>query len=713
MLEVHAGGSPTLALIQTWGQSDDATLGKLLKILNEDMQRKDIVSELEEVTGYKYPEIQEQDVKQHVDTNQTYTKDTLIATAVKEAEMIKTELPGTELKCDKQYGLPSALSRPNVTQFSASSLPSQGRHLPNGKMFEEGSAVVDKEDTERSKYSQLKGVTSLGDQVLAGSMRDLGISKEVYAKTNMDTSVNSSILGQESNKVEEVTMLCSRNDDIISSGLSSKSAMMRYKAGENGDLRLVMFGTANCNQEWNDTESFGGELNPFAPRMAKTQLSFGHSECKWVNPIAEDGTILRQDHVSHSNGHTGIGHSLELKDTESFGGELNPFALTMAKTPLSFGHSECKRVNQIAEDGTILQQDHVNHSKGHTGNGHNPEWKDIESFGGELNPFAPRMAKTQLSFGHSEYKRVNVSHSDGHTGNCNPEWNTTESFGGELNPFAPTMAKTQLSFGHSECKRVNQIAEDGTILRQGHVSHNNSNGHTPIQTEPSMSSSSFINLKKERETEKLRVGMKPQRNPGNLMGQECLETDCPLQSPSVSSHIYNYVNLHADDEPRSLDFDETTGSFHKVTTCSGMSCMDETMCNTCINRCSRLPSIQQRPNDTVEHFISTDLSSSIFHSSLHINNETCVKPSDDTLIGSNVGTENCCDMQGPTVPSLNLKKGMDDALIDSNVDNDKQSDRDDIKSETEFDSWSSFMSLLGLGAAACGVLAIAMYKSYN
>ena len=675
MLEVHAGVSPTLALIQAWGQSDDATLGKLMKILNEDMQRNDIVSELEEVTGYKCPEIQVQDAELHVDTNQTYTKDTAIATAVKEAEMIKTELPGTEQKFGKQYGsMSTAHPRPNVTQFSASSLPSQDRHLPNEKMIEKGSAVVDKEDNERNEHSQLKGVTSHADQVLAGSKRDLGISKEVYAKTNMDTSVNSSLLGQKSNKVDEVTMLCSRNDDMISSGLGSKSAMMRYEAEENGDLRLVKFVTGNCNPEWNDTESFGGELNPFAPRMAETQLSFGHSECKRVNQIAEDGTILRQDHVSHSNGHTGTGHNPEWKDTESFGGELNPFAPRMAKTQLSFGHSECKRVNPIVEDGTILRQDPVSHSNGHTGNGHNPESKDTKSFGGELNPFAPRIAKTQLSF------------------------------------------------GHSECKWVNPNAEDGTILRQDHVSHNNHNGHTPIQTEPSMSSASFINLKKERETEKLRVGMIPHRNPGNLMGQECLETDCPLQSPSVSSQIYNYVNLHADDEPRSLDFDGTAGSFHKVTTCSGISCMDETMCNICINRCSRLPGFQHRPNYTVENFISTDLSSSIFHSSLHINNETCIKPSDN----------NDCEMQGHTLQSLNLKKRMDDTLIDSSVDSDKHSDRDDLKSvrqnefvnnnpdklikaegnETEFESWSSFMSL-GLGAAAGGVLAIAMYKSFN
>ena len=607
MLEVHAGVSPTLALIQAWGQSDDATLGKLMKILNEDMQRNDIVSELEAVTGYKYPEIQEQDAEQHVDTNQTYQKDTVTATAVKEAEKIKTELPGTELKCDKQYGLPTAHPRANVTQFIASSLPSQDRHLPNENMFAKGSVVVDKEASERDEHCQLKGVTALADQALTGSKRDLGISKEVYAKTNMGTYGNSSLLGQESNKVDEVTMLCSRNDDTISSGLGSKSAMMRYKEGEDGDLRLEMFDTGNCNPEWNDKESFDGELNPFAPRMAKTQLSFGHSEYKRVNQIAEDGTILRQDHVSHSNGYTG--------------------------------------------------------------NGHNPEWKDTESFGGKLNPFAPRKAKTQLSS------------------------------------------------GHSECKRVNQIAEDGTILRQDHVSHNNHNGHTPIQTEPSMSSASFINLKKERETEKVRVRMKPQRNPGYLTGQEGLETDCPLQSPSVSSQFNNYVNLHADDEPKSLDFDETAGSCHKVTTHSGMSCMDETMCNSGIYRCSCLPGIQQRPYDTVENFISTDLSSSIFHSSLHINNETCIKPSDnninDTLIGSNVGAENGCDTQGPTAPSPNLKKLMDDTLIESNVDNDKQSDRDEIKSGTEFDSWSSFMSLLGLGAAAGGVLAIAMYKSYN
>ena len=550
MLEVHAGGSPTLALIQTWGQSDDATLGRLMKILNEDMQRHDIVSELEEVTRYKCPEIQEQDAEQHVDTNQTYQKDTAIVTAVKEAEMIKTELPGTELKFGKQYGsMSTAQPRPSVTQFSASSLPSQDRHLPNGKMFEKKSVVVDKEDNERNEHSQLKGVTSLMDQALTGSMRDLGISKEVFAKSNIGTSVNSSLQGQKSNKVDEVTMLCSRNDDMLSSGLGSKSAMMRYKAGENGDLRLVKFVT---------------------------------------------------------------------------------------------------------------------------GNGHNPEWND------------------------------------------------TESFGGELNPFAPTMAKTQLSFGHLECKRVNPIAEDGTILQQDHVSH--SNGRTPIQTEPSMSSASFINLKKERETEKLRVRMIPQRNPGYLTGQEGLETDCPLQSPSVSSQINNYVNLHADDEPRSLDFDETTGSFQKVTTCCGISCMDETMCNICINRCSRLPGFQHRPNDTVENFISTDLSSSIFHSSLHINNETCIKPSDN----------NDCEMQGHTLQSLNLKKRMDDTLIDSSVDNDKHSDRDDLKSvkqnefvnnnpdklikaegnETEFESWSSFMSL-GLGAAAGGVLAIAMYKSFN
>ena len=607
MLEAHADKSPTLTLIQAWGQSDDATLGKLMKILNEDMQRKDIVSELEENTGYKCPEIQERDAEQHVDTNQTFTKDTVIVTAVKEADMIKTEFPGTELKFGNQYGsMSTAHLRPNVIQFSASSLPSRDKHLPNGKMFEKGSSVVDKEATERDEHSQLKGVSSLTIQALTDGKRDLGISKEVSAKTNMGTSVNSSLLGQKSNTVDEVTMLCSRNDDIISSGLGSKSAMMRYKAGENGDLRLVMYGTGDCNPEWNDTESFFGELNPFAPTMAKTQLSFGHSECKRVNPIAEDGTILRQDHVSHSNGHTGNGHNSELKDTESFGGEPNP--------------------------------------------------------------------------------------------------------------FAPRKVKTQLSFGHSECKRVNQIAEDGAILRQDHVSHNNHNGHTPIQTEPSMSSASFINLKKERETEKVRVRMKPQRNPGYLMGQEGLETDCPLQSPSVSSQINNYVNLHADDEPRSLDFDETVGSCHKVTTHSGMSCMDETMCNSCIYRCSRLPGIQQRPYDTVENFISTDLSSSIFHSSLHINNETCIKPSDnninDTLIGSNVGAENGCDMQGPTAPSPNLKKLMDDTLIDSNVDNDKQSNRDDIKSGTEFESWSSFMSL-GLGAAVGGVLAIAMYKSFN
>ena len=46
-------------------------------------------------------------------------------------------------------------------------------------------------------------------------------------------------------------------------------------------------------------------FNPFALRMAKTPQSFGHSKCNRV---------------------------------------FNPFALRMAKTPQSFGHSKCNRV---------------------------------------------------------------------------------------------------------------------------------------------------------------------------------------------------------------------------------------------------------------------------------------------------------------------------------------------------------------------------------
>ena len=271
-------GSPTLALIQNWGQKEDATLGKLMKILNEVMERKDIVSELSEITGYKCPEIIDiehtlhnncidfqtavQKTAEPNQTVQTCRKDN----ENKETDKLKTTLLYNRVRSvpDTTQCIPSTTGNIgpsedkydagvqaslNDMHFGLNTITGQEKVVPSSNRSNENSTAAHHKHIFPVARNSIP-VNESG----ATYCKHPPASGVEFSRTKHDSAVH---LKQRSEEYSR------DNDDILTKPVL-KSPVFRYSQSENGHLRMIAYG--NSNSEQMNFQKLKDEFNPTSRR---------------------------------------------------------------------------------------------------------------------------------------------------------------------------------------------------------------------------------------------------------------------------------------------------------------------------------------------------------------------------------------------------------------------------------------------------------------